>query len=85
MEQTDGCSSHGSCVTGVSAGQSVYACSCSKADGITWAGERCEKQQVASSFWLLTGTTVLLIVVVGLSVSLLGEAGSEELPQVLSQ
>lgn len=90
MESTGGCSSHGACVAAVQAGStsSCFACSCSsssKANGASWSGERCEKQNVASSFWLLVGTTLLLVVTVGVSVGLLSQAGGEELPQVLSQ
>lgn len=85
MENTGGCSSHGACVTAIQGGSSCFACSCSKVNGTAWAGEMCEKQQVASSFWLLVGSTLLLVVTVGVSVGLLSSAGSEELPQVLSQ
>ncbi|KAI0320844.1 hypothetical protein OF83DRAFT_1052258 [Amylostereum chailletii] len=85
---TNSCSGNGKCAAGIKAGKECFACSCvatKNEKGLTenWAGERCERRDISSSFVLLAGTTIALFVVVAASVGLLVGAGGE-LPSVLT-
>ncbi|PSR83401.1 hypothetical protein BD289DRAFT_506612 [Coniella lustricola] len=48
-----------------------------------WGGTYCQKIDVSSQFWLLVGTTVILIGLVGGSIALLFNVGEEKLPGVI--
>jgi len=83
--QTNSCNGRGSCVAGVQAGNSeCYVCSCAQnVNGTSFSGEFCQKEDYSSSFFLLAGTAILLLMMTAGSISLLSSAGSEDLPQVL--
>lgn len=48
-----------------------------------WGGAYCQKIDVSSPFWLLAGTTLLLVGVVTGSIVLLFNVGEEKLPGVI--
>lgn len=48
-----------------------------------WGGAYCQKIDISSSFWLLAGTTIILIGLVGGSIALLFNVGEEKLPGVI--
>ncbi|RXW25049.1 hypothetical protein EST38_g808 [Candolleomyces aberdarensis] len=48
-----------------------------------WAGESCERQDVSSSFVLLAGTVLVLLIIIFGSISLLYSAGDQALPSIL--
>ncbi|KAF1959403.1 hypothetical protein CC80DRAFT_490331 [Byssothecium circinans] len=50
---------------------------------IYWGGPACQKKDVSVPFWLLTGTTVLLVFLIASGIGLLYSMGSEELPSVI--
>ncbi|KAF8608724.1 hypothetical protein BDV93DRAFT_602628 [Ceratobasidium sp. AG-I] len=87
---TSGCSGRGSCVSVLRAGKTCFTCRCSATkskDGMSttfWAGERCERQDVSTSFVLLTGTVLGIIFVAFGSVALLYGIGDEKLPGTLT-
>ncbi|KAF2636367.1 hypothetical protein P280DRAFT_473208 [Massarina eburnea CBS 473.64] len=73
-----------------------FACACEKEttykDGkgmetstktIYWGGPACQKKDISVPFWLLTGTTVLLVFLITSGIGLLYSMGSEELPSVI--
>ncbi|KAL8995515.1 MAG: hypothetical protein Q9169_004775, partial [Polycauliona sp. 2 TL-2023] len=70
-----------------------YACKCSKTvlsrgEGkgvktIYWAGPACSKKDVSTSFWLLAGISIALVVIVSWGVGLMFSIGQEDLPSVI--
>nr|GAT57494.1 predicted protein [Mycena chlorophos] len=85
---TSSCSGHGECVSATKAGRTCFVCACGKTSTTvgdkvstqSWVGERCERKDVSGPFVLLAGTTLGLILVVGMSVGLLYSVGTIELP-----
>ncbi|KAG8958617.1 hypothetical protein FRC03_008956 [Tulasnella sp. 419] len=89
VEATSGCSGHGSCNQVTKAGKSCFTCSCavtedSKGRKQHWAGLSCEKKDISTSFTLLAGSTIFLILLIGFSISLLYSIGEEALPSTLT-
>ncbi|KAG6873451.1 hypothetical protein C0995_015540 [Termitomyces sp. Mi166 len=91
INSTDSCSGRGQCLEATKSGRTCYVCTC----GVTrsgegpnvktdvWVGQSCEKKDVSGPFVLLTGTVIVLLVLVFGSVSLLSTVGNVELPSVL--
>ncbi|KAF7322167.1 DUF3844 domain-containing protein [Mycena kentingensis (nom. inval.)] len=88
---TSSCSGRGECMSATKAGRTCFVCACGKTTSTvgtkvrseTWVGEKCERKDVSGPFILLTGTTVVLILVIAMSVGLLYSVGDIELPSVL--
>ncbi|KIL65885.1 hypothetical protein M378DRAFT_161516 [Amanita muscaria Koide BX008] len=88
---TDSCSGRGECVQATKSGRTCFVCLC----GVTqtgegastktekWAGDSCERKDISAPFVLLTGTVLVLIILVVSSVSLLSGIGEGELPSTL--
>lgn len=96
-EATNNCSGHGTCYlkSGSESESSgnCYACRCQqtvvrKSDGTTqkiqWGGPSCEKKDISSSFWLIAGVSILLVLMVGSGIGMLFSMGQQELPSVIS-
>lgn len=97
-EATNNCSGHGSCYrqSGSGNGDTVsdcYACKCQETtiknqDGtiqkVRWAGSACQKRDISSPFFLITGVTIIGIVAISAAVGLLFKIGQDELPGVIS-
>ncbi|KAJ5180374.1 hypothetical protein N7492_003584 [Penicillium capsulatum] len=97
-EATNNCSGHGSCYLksgseSEGSANNCYACRCQqtvvrKSDGTTqkiqWGGPACEKKDISSSFWLIAGVSVLLVLLVGSGIGMLFSMGQQELPSVIS-
>ncbi|KAI0049956.1 hypothetical protein FA95DRAFT_1570917 [Auriscalpium vulgare] len=86
---TSSCSGRGECAAASKLGRTCYVCSCaatkdSKGRTEYWAGSQCERKDVSSSFVLLAGTSIGLLVMVAGSVGLLASMGSMKLPSVLT-
>ncbi|TFK25213.1 hypothetical protein FA15DRAFT_680334 [Coprinopsis marcescibilis] len=88
---TNSCSGRGQCVEAKKSGRSCFVCACGvtttgtgdKVKTDRWAGESCEKKDISASFVLLTGTVIVLLLVVFGSVSLLYSVGDQSLPSIL--
>ncbi|KAF8517195.1 hypothetical protein BU17DRAFT_92126 [Hysterangium stoloniferum] len=86
---TSSCSSRGTCIGVTRAGKTCFVCECGTrpvregGTNISWAGARCEKIDVSVPFALLLSTVLLLILIIGGSISLLYSLGGIELPGVL--
>ncbi|KAK2464188.1 hypothetical protein APHAL10511_003645 [Amanita phalloides] len=88
---TNSCSGRGQCVEASKAGRTCFVCSCSttrtgnganvKTD--IWVGESCERKDISAPFVLLTGSVVVLVVLVIGSISVLSGVGYTELPSTL--
>lgn len=97
-EATNNCSGHGSCYrkSGSGNGDTVsdcYACKCQETtiknqDGtiqkVRWAGSACQKRDISSPFFLITGVTIIGTVAISAAVGLLFKIGQDELPGVIS-
>ncbi|KAJ2917734.1 hypothetical protein MD484_g2619, partial [Candolleomyces efflorescens] len=91
QNNTNSCSGRGKCVEASKGGRSCFVCACgvtTKGDGPTlettkWAGESCERQDVSSSFVLLAGTVLVLLIIIFGSISLLYSVGDQALPSIL--
>ncbi|KAG2148731.1 uncharacterized protein EDB93DRAFT_1084948 [Suillus bovinus] len=86
---TNACSNHGQCVSTLIAGQECFVCACSNTksnSGKTesWAGDMCQRKDISSTFVLIAGTVITLILLMGGSVSLLYSIGGENLPSILT-
>ncbi|KAF2221980.1 hypothetical protein BDZ85DRAFT_264696 [Elsinoe ampelina] len=73
-------------------GVPCYSCSCSATvrenkDGskktTVWSGPACQKKDVVTPFWLITGFTVLMIFLVSWAIGTIMTMGNEELPSVI--
>ncbi|EAU91088.1 hypothetical protein CC1G_03256 [Coprinopsis cinerea okayama7 len=90
-EKTSSCSSRGQCVKATKSGRTCYVCACGvtktgKGDKVKtdrWVGESCERKDVSGPFVLLTGTTIVLLLVVFGSITLLYSIGDQSLPSIL--
>ncbi|EJD02613.1 uncharacterized protein FOMMEDRAFT_146521 [Fomitiporia mediterranea MF3/22] len=85
---TSSCSGHGACVEAHKAGRTCFVCACAPTRDDAgrvqeWAGDACERKDVSSSFVLITGTVIGIILVIFGSVSLLYTVGNQELPSTL--
>ncbi|KAF5325720.1 hypothetical protein D9611_000406 [Ephemerocybe angulata] len=88
---TNSCSGHGNCVAASKAGRSCFVCACgatTKGEGnqlqtTHWAGQSCERKDISSTFALLAGTVLVLIIVIYGSTSLLYTVGDQALPSIL--
>lgn len=97
-DATNNCSGHGYCYLKHGSGDgdssgNCYACRCQQtvvrnSDGSTrkiqWGGPACQKKDISSSFFLIAGVSVLVIVTVGSAVGMLFGMGQEELPSVIA-
>ncbi|KAG2101310.1 uncharacterized protein F5147DRAFT_616508 [Suillus discolor] len=86
---TNACSGHGQCVSTPSAEQECFVCACSdtkSASGKTesWVGDMCQRKDISSTFVLIAGTVITLILLMGGSISLLYSIGGDELPSILT-
>lgn len=78
---------------GQSGDRQCFVCACGstkanpeKADEdlhVQWGGAYCQKVDISSQFWLLAGTSILLVGVVTGSIALLFNVGEEKLPGVI--
>ncbi|KAJ7162115.1 hypothetical protein C8R46DRAFT_1177546 [Mycena filopes] len=88
---TSSCSGRGECASATKSGRTCFMCSCGKTQTgegkkvktATWVGESCERKDISGPFVLLTGTTIVLLLIIGMSVTLLYTVGNIELPSVL--
>ncbi|KAG6857706.1 hypothetical protein H0H87_004122 [Tephrocybe sp. NHM501043] len=88
---TNSCSGRGQCQAATKSGRTCFVCACevtrsgegSKVKTDIWAGQSCERKDVSGPFVLLTGTVIVLLILVFGSVSLLSSVGNVELPSVL--
>ncbi|KAJ7075831.1 hypothetical protein C8R43DRAFT_1054067 [Mycena crocata] len=88
---TSSCSGRGECSGATKSGRTCFVCSCgttrtgsgNQVKTETWVGESCERKDISAPFVLLTGTTIVLLLVIAGSVSLLYTVGNIELPSVL--
>ncbi|KAG2355493.1 hypothetical protein BDR07DRAFT_1613634 [Suillus spraguei] len=86
---TNACFGHGQCVSNVNAEQECFVCACSDTMSDSgkmesWAGDMCQRKDISSTFVLIAGTAITLILLMGGSVSLLYSVGSDELPSILT-
>ncbi|KAF9472439.1 hypothetical protein BDN70DRAFT_868400 [Pholiota conissans] len=88
---TSNCSGRGQCAGASKAGRTCFVCTCGATktgqgkDMKTtyWAGESCERKDISSPFVLLTGTVIIIILLIAGSVSLLYTVGDQSLPSTL--
>ncbi|KAG9031478.1 hypothetical protein FRB95_002724 [Tulasnella sp. JGI-2019a] len=88
-EKTKDCSGHGSCSPTTRAGKTCYTCSCAVTKNEQgrrqwWAGSACEKLDLSTSFTLLAGSSIFLVVLVVFAIGLLYSIGGEQLPNTLT-
>ncbi|KIK40002.1 hypothetical protein CY34DRAFT_807669 [Suillus luteus UH-Slu-Lm8-n1] len=86
---TNACFGHGQCVSTLSAGQECFVCACSDTKSVSgktesWAGDMCQRKDISSTFVLIAGTVITLILLMGGSISLLYSIGGDELPSILT-
>ena len=95
---TDNCTGHGLCLLRSSTKDAdkvneCYGCMCTipevrtNADGSKkttyFGGAACHKKDVVMPFWLILGTTLILVFVISWGLGLLYSMGNEELPSVI--
>ncbi|KAJ9133716.1 Arsenate reductase [Pleurostoma richardsiae] len=96
---TGSCSGHGVCedryaIPGKgSASKVCFRCRCEStfkypeqgedSPRIHWGGQICQKRDVSSPFWLLTGLSIVLVGAVSFCIGLLFSVGEEKLPGVI--
>ncbi|KAF9462440.1 hypothetical protein BDZ94DRAFT_1309700 [Collybia nuda] len=88
---TSSCSGRGKCVAASKSGRTCFICTCevtktgegSKVKTDTWVGQSCERKDVSGPFVLLTGTVIVMILLVFGSISLLSSVGDHDLPSTL--
>jgi len=88
---TNSCSGRGECLEASKAGRTCFVCSCRSTQSGEgkdiktefWAGEKCERKDISGPFVLLSGTVILLILLIGGSISLLYTVGEQALPSTL--
>lgn len=98
VSSTNNCTGHGICadkyaVPGQPSGdKQCFVCSClstladpsaNSTQHTHWGGAYCQKIDVSSPFWLLFGTSIILVGVVAGSIGLLFSVGEEKLPGVI--
>ncbi|KAL4912197.1 hypothetical protein BDW62DRAFT_195239 [Aspergillus aurantiobrunneus] len=89
-EATNTCSGHGACYK---KSGDCYACRCSESYVETgvgvgrkarWEGSACQKQDISSPFFLVTGVSLALVVAISAAVGMIFRVGDTELPGVIS-
>ncbi|KAJ3503683.1 hypothetical protein NLJ89_g8323 [Agrocybe chaxingu] len=88
---TTSCSGRGQCVGATKAGRTCFVCTCTptktgegtKVKTEYWAGESCERKDVSGPFVLLTGTVIVILLLIAGSISLLYTVGDQPLPSTL--
>ncbi|KAF8973020.1 hypothetical protein BDZ97DRAFT_1912616 [Flammula alnicola] len=88
---TSSCSGRGQCAEASKAGRTCFVCTCGvtktgegkKVKTTYWAGESCERKDVSGPFVLLSGTVIVIILLIVGSVSLLYDVGDQSLPSTL--
>ncbi|KAF9567926.1 hypothetical protein CPC08DRAFT_625850 [Agrocybe pediades] len=88
---TSTCSGRGQCVKASKAGKTCFVCNCgttkvgegNKVKTTYWAGESCERKDVSGPFVLLSGTVIVIILLIVGSISLLYGVGDQPLPSTL--
>ncbi|KAG6911165.1 hypothetical protein DXG01_003905 [Tephrocybe rancida] len=88
---TNSCSGRGQCLEATKSGRTCFVCTCgvtrsgqgSKVKTDIWVGQSCERKDISGPFVLLTGTVIVLLLLVFGSISLLSSVGNIELPSVL--
>jgi hypothetical protein len=84
---TGNCTEHGQCRNrwGAEAGaEACWACHClMSADGTQWGGNVCQKVDISGPFWLLAGTSLALVYVLGGGIAMLYAVGEQKLPGVI--
>ncbi|KAF8197896.1 hypothetical protein BJ912DRAFT_922624 [Pholiota molesta] len=88
---TSTCSGRGQCAEASKAGRTCFVCTCGatrtgKGKDVKttyWAGESCERKDISSPFVLLTGTVIIILLLIAGSVSLLYSVGDQSLPSTL--
>ncbi|KAL2826034.1 hypothetical protein BJY01DRAFT_229956 [Aspergillus pseudoustus] len=92
-EATSSCSGHGVCYKKYGSGGDCYACRCHETtvrneDGterlIRWGGSACQKKDVSSPFFLISGVTIAIVVIIGTAIGMIYSVGNVELPGVIS-
>jgi len=88
---TSTCSGRGKCVEASKAGRTCFVCNCGKTttgEGNKiktdyWAGESCERKDISGPFVLLSGTVIVMVLLIVGSISLLYGVGDHPLPSTL--
>lgn len=98
VSSTSNCTGHGDCVDkyavpGQGSGdKQCFVCSClstkahpekENSQHVHWGGAYCQKIDVSSPFWLLFGTTIILLGLVTGCIVMLFSVGEEKLPGVI--
>ncbi|KAL2862178.1 hypothetical protein BJX68DRAFT_224154 [Aspergillus pseudodeflectus] len=92
-ESTNSCSGHGVCYKKSGTEGDCYACRChdtlvKNEDGterlVRWGGAACQKKDISSPFFLISGVTIAIIVVIGTAIGMIYSVGTAELPGVIS-
>jgi hypothetical protein len=86
---TASCSSRGQCVEVHKSGRTCFTCQCSpsineKGHKVYWAGAKCEKADISTSFTLLIGTTLFMMFLGAFGIAMLYSIGNQELPSTLT-
>jgi len=89
VNSTNSCSGRGECLQASKAGKTCFVCACSQTKTQngktqTWVGDACERKDISGPFVLLAGSTIVLILLIGGSLSLLAGIGDEKLPSTLT-
>ncbi|KAJ0420992.1 hypothetical protein BJY00DRAFT_282809 [Aspergillus carlsbadensis] len=92
-ESTNSCSGHGVCYKKSGSEGDCYACRCQETlvkneDGtellVRWGGAACQKKDISSPFFLISGVTIAIIVIIGTAIGMIYSVGTAELPGVIS-
>ncbi|KAL2794042.1 hypothetical protein BJX66DRAFT_304666 [Aspergillus keveii] len=92
-ESTNSCSGHGVCYKKSGSVGDCYACRCHETivkneDGterlVRWGGAACQKKDISSPFFLISGVTIAIIVIIGTAIGMIYSVGTAELPGVIS-
>jgi hypothetical protein len=92
-ESTNSCSGHGVCYKKSGTEGDCYACRChdtlvKNEDGterlVRWGGAACQKKDISSPFFLISGVTIAIIVIIGTAIGMIYSVGTAELPGVIS-
>jgi hypothetical protein len=51
---------------------------------VRWGGAACQKKDISSSFFLISGVTIAIIVIIGTAIGMIYSVGTAELPGVIS-
>ncbi|CAG7854800.1 SubName: Full=Uncharacterized protein {ECO:0000313/EMBL:CCA68685.1} [Serendipita indica DSM 11827] len=86
---TTECSGRGQCVPIRKGARECYICQCavtkdSKNRTEYWSGAACDTKDVSTSFTLIAGTSVAIVLIIIFAIRLLFNVGSQELPNVLT-